>query len=363
MRLPHLTVKPSAAESGDLITTKRKTLPHRVVSSMGMVIPFQPSLWNESTIKSMLGKSTQMVQAKMTGIHNGEFTDNILLRLEKLFAQLNYNTHRKGLAVILTQAHEQVIYLNFPVKPLVYFSKQVTLLDLVSAIRREPDFYYFIFHNNKVCLYEYCNRYFRKVYEKQYETNMNNLFKKASSAMELLNGNSEKPVFVTGCPHQSERFCSQLKDAEIIFRKDGAADDMNDEAIHTHIQEIKGHWRYWRSRFLAGRVLLAQRHKNLTRNIEAVLPALTKGVNGLLLIEKRLEQQLLHVQKGHGVFQLAKEMMIQLDKFLQRGNRFEIVETGLLKDLGEIVLLGPATRTVPGKQVAVRNRRNDGFLY
>lgn len=328
------------------VAAKKINRPRPEFSSMGFVIPFQPSMWDEESIQSVWNNAMQIVQTKLKGGYSEECINTILARLEKLFPKLDYNTHRKSLAIILTPDDEKLIYLSYPVKPLVISGKNVCLLDLVSNIQREPDFYYFILNGDSVSLYDYNNKHLGKLYEQNNEANTDNLYKNAFGVIELLNSKNEKPVFVTGSPNLVERFCNSAYYSDIFFTLVYDAAPISNEIIQSLVKEITCQWRYWQSKFIAGRVMLAQKSNILTRHIEAVLQALNKGVDGLLLIDKKLKQLLLKSQTGNVIFQLADEIMYQIEKFLVRGNRIEFTETGLLKDMGGIVLLSNATSGV-----------------
>lgn len=328
------------------ITTRKITKLRPVFSSLVLVIPFQPSMWDENSIQSVLSYTMEIVQTKMKGRYSDECSNKVLARLEKLFAQLNFNTHRKSLAVMLTPGEEKAIYLSFPVKPIVFFNESVSLLDFVSNIKQEADFYYLVLNKGSASLYDYNNKHIGKVYEQNNVANALNLYKNASGVIELLNSKNEKAVFVTGSPNLVERFCNSAYYSKNYFTLLYDAAPFSDEIIQTLVKEITCHWRYWQSKFIAGRVMLAQKANSLISNTETVLQALRKSADGLLLMDKHFKHQLQKSYRtGSVVFQKAGELISQIEKFLTRGNRIEITETGLLKDLGGIVLLPD---TLPG---------------
>ena len=52
-----------------------------------------------------------------------------------------------------------------------------------------------------------------------------------------------------------------------------------------------------------------------------------------------LKQQLYKSRRANALFYTKDELMNQVERFLTRGNRIEITETGMLKEFGDIVLL------------------------
>lgn len=307
-------------------------------SSMGLVIPFQPSMWDDKTIEAALNNALHMVKTKMEGAYSEECTDEMIARLQKLFEDFNFNTHRKSLAVILTPAEEKVIYLSFPVRPVVFFSKSVSVIDLAANIHQEVNFYYLVLNQKNAILFDYNNKQFGKVYEKN-ETKSEDLYKNTSAVIELLNGKNQKPVFIAGSPDLVEQFCNSKYYAGNYFPLLYHKAVFGSETIQSPVKEITGHWNYWRSKFIAANLLLAQKTDKLSSHIEAVVEALRRGADGLLLMDKRLKHQLQKPASGNGIFQMTDELIELIEKFLARGNRFEITETGFLKDFGGIVLL------------------------
>jgi hypothetical protein len=316
-------------------------------------------MWDEKSTEAAWQHAIQIVQAKMNGRYSAECTAKVITRFAKLFAKLNFNTHRKSLAVILTPDEERLIYLSYPVKPVVFSGKSVSLLDLAANIQQEADFYYLVLNKDYASLYDYNSKQLRKVYEQNNETCPVNLFKNASNTIELLNSKYEKPVFVTGRPNLVEGFCNSSSYAKHFFTLLYHASPFSNEIIQSLVKEITAHWSFWHSKFIKTKILIAQKAGMLISNIDAVLKALATCADGLLLVDKRLKQQLQKTNIAGGVFQLADEFMGQLEKSLVRGNRIEITESGLLKDMGGIVLLQGNNKSHP----AYRHSTAGGSLY
>lgn len=308
-------------------------------SYLGIVTPFQPSLWDDKMVEATWNKTIEMAQQKMKDKYAAECTNRLMTRLEKLFSRLNFNTHRKSLALILTPAEERVFYLNFPVKPVVFFSKNISVLELAANIRQEADFYYLVLNKDNAGIYDYSENKLRKVCEHNHEQETNTLFQKVIRTTELLNNNNEKPVFITGNPNLVELFCSSHDGAERYFPLLYHIAPYSDAVIGEIVKEIISHWNYWRSKFIAGRIVLAQQAGHLVSHIEGVLQFLRKSADGLLLIDKKLKQQLQKPVTKDMFFQTAGELMVQLEKFLARGNWIEITDTGVLKNMGGIAMI------------------------
>jgi RIO-like serine/threonine protein kinase len=67
------------------IAARKKSKIRTAFTSMGLAIPFQPSMWDEKSIKSVWNNGMEMVKAKLKSRYSEEYTNTILTRLEKLY--------------------------------------------------------------------------------------------------------------------------------------------------------------------------------------------------------------------------------------------------------------------------------------
>jgi len=313
--------------------------------SLGLALPFHPSMQDEKTVGIILKDSEESVHAMLYEALEQAYAENMIIRLKKLFNKLNHSSHCKSIAVLITPHEERVTYLNFAVKPVTYLNKWVSLLELAANIDRQPDFYLLALEPGYSRLSEYYNEQLHQVYATKHEKGLNekvsytSSFKQVSQTIERLNGNNEKPVFITGTPNLVELFCNSVCDSGTFIRllHNGAPND--DEVVRRLVKEIIGDWNYWHSKFVMDRIMLTKKTSVLIAETEIVLQALSNSVDGLLLIDKRLKLRLYKSRRATALFNSTDEFVSQVDRFLTRGNHLEITEAGLLKEFGEIVLL------------------------
>ncbi len=349
-------------------TTKKKIKLRKVFSSLGLVIPFQPSMWDDKTILAELIHTMKMVSKAVREKYTAECADNVMERLEKIFVRLNFSTLRKTVVILLAPEGEKVIYLSFVAKPSMFFSKSVSLLNLVTNVPREADFYFLIFDEGDVRMYEYCNRQLGKVYEHKqkmqngHTDNVINLYPVIFIQIELINYGYKKPVFISGKDEEMEVFLSKSPFAEITFKKKNLIMQYPVEIIRLMALEINYQWHHLQSKFITGRIKLAAKNNTLINHKEAVLQALRKNWDGLLLLDKRMNKQLQKSKMTVAVFEQADELIQEIEHFLMRGNVLQITETGLLNDVGGIALI---TKKNIGLEEAFFCRHNEegGSLY
>jgi hypothetical protein len=315
-------------------------------SSLGMVMPFQPSMWDDKTTESVWENSLKNLERKMKEAYSDDVINNLVYRLKKLFARLNFNTHRKSLAIILTPDDEKIMYLDFPVRPVTFFSKKISALELAANLHQETSFFYLVLGKNKSELYDFSRGQFRMVYEEADKPDFSMTARNITNIIYTLNSVTGKPVFVTGIPNLVELFCKSDNATRLYCPLFYGSFPFDRKIRESVVREATTHWKHWHAQSIKGKILFARHANRIISNAEPVLQALVKGMDGVLLIGKKLKRQLQKPISGDIAFEIAADLNSQIEMFLTRGNKVEIIETGLLKGLGGIALL-PMFRSAP----------------
>lgn len=308
-------------------------------SSLGIIMPFQPSMWDEKTTITEWQKTIKAVQLKMKDKFSADCISKLTGRLQTLFTQLNFNTQRKTLAILLTPEEEKILYLNFHARPVVILGKEVTALDLTVNIGFEATFFLLTLTQNSIEIYESGNRKFHKRYAPVVTEDADTCLYKAANTIDLLNSKNDKPVFISGSPNLVELFCNNYKTESICFPLLYHIGPFNNADIQSLVDEITRRWNYWRPKFIAGKVLLAQKANQLISSAEKVMDALSKQKDGFILVEKRLKQSLQNASAISAPDIYYREWVLLIERFLARGNEIVFTENGVLCQFGGIVLI------------------------
>jgi hypothetical protein len=323
------------------IRTKKTTKQLESVLALGFVMPFQPSLWDDKFTQSTLDYCTHNIEKKLQNTHTVESIKTMLGKLEHIFKNLNFNTHRKSLAVIISADLEKVYYLNYTVVFSVCTGNFISLLDLVHYIKQETIFFLLLASKEDICLYEYANEHLHKVYEQKPDAFYGYFMDadiRAISVITYLNTNCQQPIFIVDNNEQLIAFHESVPFAEIIFPII-IEPPYSAEMLQKITREIHKQWNFWLSKFHLGQITIAQKANALTFNYGAVLKALCNSTDGLILMEKAVKKELQKSVKGDMLFEESNFFIQQLERFVDRGNCIVIKENGLLKDWGGIVLL------------------------
>jgi hypothetical protein len=346
--------------SGKIIIAPVKKVP-RLFPSLGIAIPFQPTMSDQKSLLAGLCDIIERVEKRIKNRYSRHYSNNVVKRLKELLGNLNFTTHRKSIALLLSPNREKIFYLAFPVFPFVLLRKSVSLLDLIPAKQKEICFYLVVLTKSSIVFYQYRDGQVAKVYEQDYTgftslaSNWKESFQKASVNLQLLNRGQRRPVFVTGKKQAIHLFLNAYPFSEIIFKKFRPGAPNTEQAIEALVSKMVITVARWQPKFMLGQVRLAQQTGTLVADLENVLPLLSKSENGLLLIDKRLQQQIQRLKPTAIISSKKIDLIHQIEYFLERGNQMEITKPGLLKKWGGIVLL-------PAKITEITTRLSSGLL-
>jgi hypothetical protein len=348
-----LLLRPLISKQPYSISREPKAIKKRhQLSKIGLVIPFQPCIWEQNKIEAVWSVAMEMAERKMKGKYMPDAVTKIMIRLRNMFNKLNFNTHRKSLAIIISEEEESIVYLNFSVKSSSFYCNAVSWLQIADKIKIEPNFYCLVLNADHTTLYNFNNNRLSRVLENKNEAYLENNFKKVIDAIELLNTGYKKPVFVIGNMSIVEQFCDKQICPNNYF-------PMLDQALPFHLKNILSvaklitrHWTYWRSKFIANTINFCKTEGYISHT-DAVIRVLSKGADGLLLIDKRMKQQLRKMANTKSTVLKNENFINLIQKFLSRGNRIEFTSPGLLKDVGGIVLLNHAKSIFSEKTISI----------
>lgn len=314
--------------------------------SLGLVIPFQPSIVDKNTIQGLLNYSLEVAQLKLERFHERIVIKQITRRLQRIFSNLNYNSHRKSVAIIIEGEEEKVIYLNYSGKPVFLFNDTFSLLDLVGNSIQSPEFELLVFKKDGAELYEYFNNSLHKVFGQtrnlcnEVKPDNNCLIHRISNIIKRVNSKNDKPVFVfSEDEQQSDKFCEYFPFKEIAFKMNTSSNEDLKSKIKLLVSKIINQWDYQQTKLIKGQIAIAKRNKTLYSELHEVIRVLKHSDDGLLLIDSFMKDEIHKISKNESLFVATQKLNGEIEKFLARGNRIEITEGGVLEGLGGIALI------------------------
>ncbi|MEO8822069.1 MAG: hypothetical protein ABI366_00745 [Ginsengibacter sp.] len=316
------------------------------IYSIGLVFPFYPSMVDKNTIQEILNYTLEVVQAKLESLHTEVEIKQICRRLQKIFKSLNYNSHRKSVAIIIEGEEEKVINLNYSGKPVFLFNETFSLLDLVGNSIQNPEFELLVFKKDGAELYEYFNNSLHKVFGQTEEfcskakTDSDCLIRSVSDILKRVNSKNDKPIFVySEDEYLTNKFCEFFPFKEITFKINISSDEDLFSKIQLLVNRIIKQWDFQQTKLVKGQIAIAKRTDTLYSRLNNVISALKHSDNGLLLIDRFMKDEIHNTSRDESLFVATQKLNSEIEKFLARGNRIEITEGGVLENLGGIAFI------------------------
>ena len=316
------------------------------ISSLGLVIPFQPSMLDLKGVEAILNYTLEMVQNKLESQYQPEDIKRIIGRLKKIFANLNYNSHRKSVAIIIKGENEKIIYLDYNEKPVVFLTNSFSLLDLVGASVRNAEFELLIFTKTRAYLYEFFNNSLHKVFAEAVGSNNDKnggketLIHRIGNIIKMVNKKNDKPVFIfSEDEQQTNKFCEIFPFREIVFKITLSSNQDLPETVKLLAEKINRQWDQCQKKLVCGQIAIAKKSHNLFSHLNLVTKALKHSNDGLLLIDAYMKEEIRNSLEDEALFASTQKLTDEIERFLARGNRIEITEGGLLDTFGGIVLI------------------------
>jgi hypothetical protein len=300
--------------------------------SIGLVIPFYPSMNDDRQINNTLVASLKRVQDELEN-HNSSaaFKAEAVIKLKALFARLNFLSERKSVAIIIDKNECSTLYLSFNAEPLIIVKEQISFFELIEPTAEDPDFYYLTLEDKNTVLYEYRTKTLFKIFEQSGK----NAIHDVCSILNYTNPDNLKPVFVQGPRYLTDKFANRYGLQKIIF-KNPISEGQKPMKAPSSILKITEQWKYWRSHLVSARLRLFQRSDALVHTKANIIHALKENSDGLLLVgkEKRVE-----ICRKWMFDKQLQEMRTLFERFLSRGNRVILVDDEPLVNYDHIVLL------------------------
>jgi len=99
--------------------------------SVFIIMPFEPMMSSKYQLELKLKQVSKIVEEKLMKNHRAADAHPVLLRLQSLIKDLNYNTLKKSLAIFLSASDEDVIYFDIPVREKVVVDESFGICDII----------------------------------------------------------------------------------------------------------------------------------------------------------------------------------------------------------------------------------------
>ena len=342
--------------------------------AVSIIMPFEPKMGLRSELSQYLAKITAQVRNELFGHYPEETSERILEKLNKLIGALNFNTHKKSLAIYLSPSFEKIIYLDIPVLEKVMINESFEIRDLVFNRKQTPQFLVLVLSLKIAKLYmansgslvkiasnksESAFAYLRGQPEKTTafpempgaaRTVVQNFMRHVDEVLTILLKVYRLPLFVTGTGPLISHFKNNSghRESVIEFIK-GNYEQASLSELKELLDPYFSNWEPIRQKYALLRLKSAEQKKKLAKGIADVWLEAAKNKSELLVVEKDYTYPGMDQEPYESInpddnrfqkFFASRDPVDEIiEKVLQTGGDVEFVREGALKDYGRIALI------------------------
>lgn len=120
---------------------------------ISLTLPFEPKLDCLEAIKDSLEKAVYKVQSELRKYYLAPDVFAETKRLQSVIKNLNYTTHRKSIAIFISDNFEKVFYLDIPVNESISIDGAFHLKDLIQSKKQKKEYIVLALENKQIKIF------------------------------------------------------------------------------------------------------------------------------------------------------------------------------------------------------------------
>jgi hypothetical protein len=345
----------------------------KYLPAISIIQPFEPMMSLKSELEYRLKRAVEKVETELMANYPVHTAVPVIVKLQNLIRQLNYNTHKKSIAIFVSPLIEKVYYLDirveekividesFEIRDLVYSKKQnIQYLVLLLSAERSKMYlgncskFVLIKSNAPDNIYAYKNDAAERVAnfsdpDKRKEILLDKFLHHMDEGLSIVLKAYDLPVFVMGSEKVLGHFKKITKNREKLVQFiHGNYNEATEPEIRKALQPHINNWRKIKEQDLLQQLESAINNKKLAIGIQNAWMSAAHKNSRLLVVEKdfvypaqiiNAETISPHDPNTRNPFYIKDAVDDVMEKVLQNGGDVEFVENGLLKDYERIALI------------------------
>lgn len=342
--------------------------------AISLIMPFHPILSTKKDLEYQLKRAVEKIESSLMEQYPCEKAIPVLEKLRKTIRTLNYNTHKKSVAIFVSPLIEKVYYLDiaveerividesFEIRDLVYAKKQTIqyLVLLLSAERSKMylgncSSFLLIKSNGPDNVHAYVNDVSERVANfsdpaARKEVLLDKFLYHMDQGLTHVLKAYPFPVFVLGTERVLGHFRKLTRhDKNIVGYVHGNFLDAAEAEIREVMKPRLENWQKVRETALLNRIRAAADERRLSAGIRETWKASSSMNGSLLVVEKGFVYparkapgaEVIYRERTHedNPFYIKDAVDEVMEKVLSGGGDVEFVEDGVLKEYDRIALV------------------------
>lgn len=342
--------------------------------AVSIIIPFTPVITLKKDLEYCLKNVMCKVEAMLITHYPAEKAIPVIIKLKNLIHNLNYNTHKKSIAIFVSPVLEKVYYLEVDMEEKIVIDQSFEMRDVVQCKKQKTDYLilllsdkfsrmYFgntsrlvliksntltLVNSREIDVAEKEADFF--VDDNQKEIIVDKFLHQMDQGLSIILKSYPLPVFAMGTQRVLGHFKKITKNAKNIVQFiHGNYEETSEAEISRLMEHFIPRWKKLRQQHILNQVEKAKSQNKLKIGLQEALKAAIQNKGKLLIIEKNYQNA---SQKGeiyepsgkidcfcNNVFFIKDALDDVIAKVYESGGDVEFIDDGMLKNYQHIALI------------------------
>jgi hypothetical protein len=342
--------------------------------SVSVIMPFEPKISLKTELMHSLKIAAGKVEKILLRDYSGEPAIKVINSLNTLIQGLNFDTHKKGIALFVSPVFSKALYLDIAVEEKIIVDESFEIRDLVYCKKQAHKYLVLLLSNRESRILLGNNHEFVRLASTSAETILayeNNAPERTANfsdpshrkevamekflyhidqSLDLILNAYKLPVFVLGTDRTIGHFKQLTRHSNgVVQYIPGNYEDATNTELHKVLKPHVADWKSILQADLLHRMESAAGMKKLVFGMENVWAEVMHTRGKLLIVEKNYMFPALRTSSSsiepkndqnteHGNY-IKDAVDDVIEKILENGGDVEFVEEGVLKDFDHIALI------------------------
>lgn len=347
-------------------------IPYR--PAVSIILPFEPKMNLHTELGYMLKTATDKVHRQLAESYPADTSRMVMEKLENIIGHLNYNTHKKSIAIYVSPVFEKVLYLDIPVEEKIIVDSSFEIRDLVFSKKQLHKYLVLLLSSKESRMYlgntntfvrivsntpESAHAYVNDAPERvsnfsdmseRKEILMEKFLHHIDTALDIILNSYRLPLFVLGTKRIAGHFKKITRhQGSVIEYIPGNYEEATPDELRVKLEPYINDWKKIKQKDLLNQLEDAYSKNKLATGMREVWREATNSQGRLLVVEKNYmyaatqgsqEGQITPATHPLNQYSYIKDAVDQvIEKVLENGGDVEFVDPDELINYGHIALV------------------------
>ncbi|MFZ1785970.1 MAG: hypothetical protein WAU23_12270 [Ferruginibacter sp.] len=342
--------------------------------AISIMMPFEPKMGLKAKLAHALEMATDKIEGELLENYPNEMSTLLMRKLKTIINNLNFDTHKKSIAIYVSPVFEKVLYLDIVVEKKIIIGESFEIRDLVYNKKEDREYLVLLLNTKEGHIYLGNSSSFIKIVSNHFdltkgamidlpervsnfsditgrkEIELDKFLRRVDNGLDIILTSYPLPLFIMGAKRILGHFKKLTKHAgAVIDYIPGHYDNMPLPELKESVEPFIKNWKKVKQQDLLNQLDNAAGKQKLAVGMKDVWRVAMGRKGRLLLVEKNYRYAAEHgssdeiiykATEPYNKFSYIKDTVDDvIEKVLENGGDVEFVDEGLLAGYHHIALI------------------------